>query len=487
MLPYSNNRTRTSGSRRKPLPVWKRPGVWFRFIIAIFTVNLFIAIVTVERHISSSLTTIEMDHPRISQPLTQKRSQIGQRRGEFSTESRIWHRLLLQQDPKDRTNQQFLCSNQTIVAETHDGVAPLSPFGFAKSVRAYVREHENRSSTPNNGDSMPPVYCLSPPSVPSCLSTQYTVVIYSSGHVRNHDNSVDTKTKKNSYWRNIVVGTMKFLAYPSVKRVNLVLRDTNVVVHQRKSSLLEDAAKRNKYAQRVLNWNRNGDANILVVSSLWDAIDRLDVPSESVLWIDGDYSLLKTSNDTELNDYFHAWREIPNALAVADETSLASLPLSNGRLPKEKASGDTCSFPLLHEMMLHANYLCYLNHPVVGSELRNYTKTLEKKIIRDFGTSRGYNLDQLSWDITTTAMGMLLFSVGDGYFVKNMDHSSTTAADSISDLSMPLHSAAGDHAALANYIKDLSRYFGCSCSTSIPRLSLPIKRQCSSGFAKDHA
>ena len=279
--------------------------------------------------------------------------------------------------------------------------------------------------------------------------------------------------------------TMRFLAYPSVKRVNLVLRDDDVAVHKHRRSL-EDSAKRNKYAERILNWDQNGDVNVLQVSSLWDAIDRLDVPSESVLWIDGDYSvhsLRKISNDTVLNDRFHAWRELPNALGVAEETSLLSLPLSKESPQNEKGSGNNCSFPLLHEMMMHANYLCYLNHPVVGSDLRNYTTTLANKIDSSDRINKGYNADKISWDTTTLAMGMLLFSVGDGYFVRNA-HPSFTDAGSVSDLSKQPHSIASDDPALATHFEDLSRYFGCSCSTSIPRMSLPITRQCSSRLAK---
>ena len=185
--------------------MWKRPRIWFRFIIGAFIINLFVAIVTVERHISSSVTTIkasslEMDHPRISPLSTESKSHSGQQQGTISTESRIWHRILLQ---KERTNQNSSCNNQqaenqTMVAELYDGVAKLSPFGFAKSVQAYVREHENRSSTSNDGVSMSSTYCLAPPSEPSCQSTQYTVVIYSSGRVKNAD-STDTDTKQNDY------------------------------------------------------------------------------------------------------------------------------------------------------------------------------------------------------------------------------------------------------------------------------------------------
>ena len=107
---------------------------------------------------------------------------------------------------------------------------------------------------------------------------------------------------------------------------------------------------------------------------------------------------------------------------------------------------------------------------------------MAKKTTPNSSTNKGYGIDKSSWDITTIAMGMLLFSVGDGYIVKGVDPSSAAMA-STSDFPLLPHSIASDNAALATYMEDLSNYFGCQCSTAIPRLSLPNIRQCSSRFA----
>ena len=465
MLPNSIDRQRT---RRQPTGArWKRPEKWFHFVIAAFSLNLFIAIVTVERHInfSSSQATTSlkndfMDRPRIS-PLSSRWKETS--KPQFSTESRLWHRMLLQQEQNNGTSRQHLCNkNQT-------STKPLPPFGFSETVRAYV--HENESSKKG--------YCHAPPSEPSCQSLQYTVVIYSNG---NNGNGVESS---NRYWRNIVVWAMKFLANPSVQRVNLILRDeqphnnnTLAVTKRRisdnyisdRNSTPENFANRNKYAKRVLHWSKKGVVNVVSASSLWDAIDRLEVPSESALWINGDHSVdlqSHVSNDTALNHRFHTWRETPNALMIPEETSL---------IPLKTIGESVCSFPLLHEMMMHTNYHCYLNHPVVGSELRNYTKSVKRQINANDRIQNAYdNSNDLEWDITTVAVGMLLFSIGDGYVISDASTATNFASNSL----MTLHSAGDD--ALATYTEDISNYFGCPCSMVVPRLSPSNKRHCSSG------
>ena len=519
MPSYSIDRKRSNALRRKPTAPWKRPRVWFRFIIAAFSFNLFIAIVTVERHISFSTTTLkssslEMNRPRIS-PLSSRwksQQQQGESRTEFLTESRIWHRMLVQQEQtKEGTKHHFLCSeskNQTTDVGRQESVTQLSPFGFPKAVRAYVREHENKLSSSNRGSSIPSMHCLAPPSEPSCESLQYTVVIYSSGYTKNNDNEVGLNSSSstdfgyhrlnnaNAYWRNIVVGTMKFLAYPSVERVNLVLQEeeagnnsdatssVNSAIYKKRRTALEDCAKGNKYAKRVFNWSRKGIVNVVSASSLWDAIDRFEVPSESVLWIDGDHSAHlqnKISNDTVLSNRFRAWREVPNALLIPKENSLFSpSPLKTSRQDEnDSGDGPMCSFPLLHEMMMHTNYLCYLNHLVVGSELRDYTKSLRQWVTANNSTKNTYYDDRLSWDTTTMAIGMLLFSVGDGYIIEEAD-SSPTANFAHHPLSS-LHLEAGGNGTVTTYTKDISNYFGCSCSMAAPRLFPSNTRKCSSG------
>jgi hypothetical protein len=532
------------------VPAWKKPRVWFRIIMVTFSFNLFIAVVTIERHISfstlaSSSSTFEIDRPKIKISPMSYRWRLEQPKAQFLTESRIWHRMLLQQQEqeKERTNNHVFCNNtngknQTTATSTKssgvnhqglvddsNGVNKLSPFGFPETVRAYVQEHENKNKNESSlkglsmSSSSSSTYCLAPPSEPSCQSFQYTVVIYSSGNNNRNDGEVVRKdynsstafdyprpNNADSYWRNIVVGAMKFLAYPSVQRVNLVLREettthnNNIEVGSsanrsakatRRRTALEVSAKRNKYAKRVLNWSRKGVVNVVSTSSFWDAIERLEVPSESMLWIDGDHRFGSQNNNiaangTVLKHQFLAWREVPNALMIPKEISIVPVSLSkiNGHNDKNNARGSVCStVPLLHEMMMHRNYLCYLNHPVVGSELRNYTDSVRRRVKANDNTRNGdYDDTSSSWDVTTMAMGMLLFSIGDGYVIEDAaDHSSVvTAAAAAYKPLLPFHSTAeGDNDTLAaTHAEEISNYFGCPCSMAIPRLSPSNTRQC---------
>ena len=403
--------------------------------------------------------------------------------------------MLLQQEQKKEQLSHILCSgngkNQTTTrganrpshADDSKEVVELSPFGFPDTVRAYVREHENKSSSKG-------LYCLAPPSEPSCQTSQYTVLIYSGG---NHDDARrDSAFFNNLYWRNIVVTVMKFLAYPSVERVNLVLREqetqstieafssANSTDSSRPKMALEAPAKRNKYAKRILNWSRKGVVNVVSVSSLWEAIDRLEVPSESVLWIDADYlhgshrNGNNIANGTVLEHRFRKWRDAPNALTIPQESHIVPVSLSqinNHDDDKDNTLQSVCKFPLLHEMMMHTNYLCFFNHPVVGSELRNYTKFVRRRI-----KSSDNDEKQLSWEMTTIAMGMLIFSIGDGYVIEDADHSSDGTA-----AYHPLFGAPGNKRSLVTYTEGISNYFGCPCSMMTPRLFPSNTPKCSSG------
>eukprot|EP00536_Pseudo-nitzschia_multiseries_P017940 jgi/Psemu1/328693/estExt_fgenesh1_pg.C_19600001 len=74
---------------------------------------------------------------------------------------------------------------------------------------------------------------------------------------------------------------MKFLADPAVERVNLILSSSS-------SSNKNKNKNKNKYAARITQWKDKGVVHVVSAVSLWDAIKELDVPSESVLWMDAD-------------------------------------------------------------------------------------------------------------------------------------------------------------------------------------------------------
>ena len=544
--PYSSDQRRIMNTVRRQSPpasgprsAWNRPRFWFRFIIAIFVCNLFIAFVTIERHISNVSKIPKTSSSVSDRPITlSSRWRQEQPKAQFSTESRIWRRMLLQQQGQeiDRANSYFLCKNNTQqtaammasevnhrdIVHNSKGVTGLPPFGFPDAVQSYVHKHERggkeAASSSSSSSSSSSIYCLAPPSKPACESFQYTVVIYFG---RSHQDDDEVYREFNSsaglkirrpkrghiYWRNVVVGTMKYLAYPSVQRVNLVLREkeshdtidpvssANISADSRpRTNALEDCAKRDKYAKRVLNWSRDGVVNVVSTASLWDAIDRLEVPSDSTLWIDGDFhpdhsrtgsNSNKTDNNavaatgTMLKQRFHTWRETPNALVIPKVNNIVPAPLfeRNDRHEDETAHS-VCSLPLLHGMMMHTNYLCYLNHPVVGSELRNYSDSFRRRMGSNDGIPKSDRYEDLSWEVTTIAIGMLLFSVGEGYVIE--DH---RFYDGDYRSSFPLPAAASGNKAFAASAEEISKYLGCQCSMASPRLFPSNTQKCASDQA----
>ena len=85
---------------------------------------------------------------------------------------------------------------------------------------------------------------------------------------------------------------------------------------------------------------------------------------------------------------------------------------------------------------MHTYYLCYLNHPVVGSDFRNYTDSIRRRVESNERTQKSDYYGNLSWEVTTIAMGMLLFSIGEGYVPETFELSvhSTTEFDDGSTL-----------------------------------------------------
>ena len=482
------------------------------------------------------------------------------------------------------------------IVDRGEDYAELVPFGFPSAIRAYVQQEENKSSIGSSTmSSSSSSYCTAPPSVPSCQSSQYTVVMYSSSstadtaEITNNSTGImnneydDSNSNNHDYWRQIVIRVMSFLAYPSVQRVNLILRESisdgvdvdvdvdvddlvigdkntninnnNTALASRNRStntrrkgtipfLLQNAAKRNKYAKRIQYWNEMGTVHVITTASLWNGLDRLETPSESILWIDGDQNNGVIINGTKLKGRFRLWREIPSTLVIHDDGmnnddidgDILLLSEQQQQADTTAAPSSNCpllpsSFPLLslHGMMMHKNYLCYLNHPIIGSNLRNYTDSLSMLKQRDnHGDDENrndnesnknndsidksmINFPSISWDITTITIGMILFQISDGYVIDDYDQNAITKKktkinnsnhqlSSIKNLLMNV--VDGDNNKHGNYtnrnihqrnsiilhIEKIAKYFGYdesmrTTTTSKRRLSLPSQRQCIIGDA----
>mmetsp|Transcript_28201 Transcript_28201/g.31680 ORF Transcript_28201/g.31680 Transcript_28201/m.31680 type:complete len:611 (-) Transcript_28201:42-1874(-) len=588
--------------------LWKQPRFWFLLIIVISIFHLLVSFLTIERHKSLSMSTSSFfDYVG---PLSSSSTTTSRR---FSTESRIWYQMLFmiqeekkKEEEKENKNSynvrkkrkssknRFPCgkyygsnsstnnNNNNIknFVDRGEDYVELVPFGFPNSIRAYVQQEENKSSIGSSTmSSSSSSYCIAPPSVPSCQSSQYTVVIYSSSadapaEITNNSTGImnneydDSNSNNHDYWRQIVIRVMSFLAYPSVQRVNLILREsmsvdvdvdvddlvigdknTNInknntapasrnrstnTTRRRKGTIpffLQNAAKRNKYAKRIQYWNEKGTVHVLTTASLWNGLNRLDVPSESILWIDGDQNNGVIINGTKLKGRLRLWREIPSTLVIRDDgmnnddidgdillLSKQQQPADTAVAPSSNCASLPSSFPLLslHGMMMHKNYLCYLNHPIIGSNLRNYIDSL---YINDNDSNKNndsidksmVNFPSITWDITTIAIGMLLFQISDGYVIDDYDQNAITKkktkinnsnhqSSSIKNLLMNVVDSDNNkhendinrnihqRNSITLHIDKIAKYFGYdegmrTTTTSKRRLSLPSQRQCIIGDA----
>ena len=511
---------------------WKQPKFWFILTIAIFVFNLLLALLTIEQHIFED----DADKPALSIPSLFLSTSTPSASNHFFTESRLWHRILLEEEleVKCRSNNKHKKTNATRAFLEEWNKAPqknelsLVPSGFSTSVREYVEREKKKTSFTGIGSSSS--YCIAPASDPSCQSFQYTVVIYSSysatttgmTSVGGDRYKPYGKSSDSDYWRRILLLTMKLLAYPSVQRVNMILdigsnfgfkesnqnKNGTASISSRKNekvvSPFQNAAKRNKYAKRILQWNEKGICRVITTaSSLWHGIEQLDVPSDSILWIDGDKGAIPHNdgkiiiNGTQLKKRFRLWREKPNALIIPDGDENDHDISTTTQLQQQIQRAEDAMFPSsdcpillspfpffnLHGLIMHKSYLCYLNHPIIGADLRNYTNSiLTLKQRHGVDVNVDVDVSSLSWDITVLSVGIFLSHISDGYIVDNDDHSLKVSANTNDRIDHP--EIPGKKAVLMrNCIKQIVNYFGYDgagkgATRSIRKLSIPSKQQC---------
>jgi hypothetical protein len=292
--------------------LWRKPWLWYAVVVATFLVNLLVAFVTIQSHVSSSPVVHDGMAGMLLDPSWQKRQGPP---AVPALESQLWHRML-QENPDCADPLQPLHLRHGRGSTPSDGAGgeDLPPFGFSADLRAYMKENPNSS------------LCVPPPTGPSCEASRYAVIIYGTGR----------------RLRQLLVHTMAFVAYPSVSDIHLLLEIDE-------ETLSRDA----KYGVRILSWQEQGVIKIVAGQSPWDAIDRLaddDFGSQAVLWINGDNP--KIWNGTTFKSRLNAWRDHPDALSIAGFV----------RSPDR----EICPYPLLHGTYMHRDYFCYLKHPVAS-------------------------------------------------------------------------------------------------------------------------
>lgn len=345
-----------------------------------FVANLLVAFVAIHgslSHLQNPVVDEDSNdglwwYRRFSPPES-KRKQVSERE--------LWHRMLQENLTCSDSSKSERNEHQAIMATANHLSGLLTPMGFSEMLRTYVQRNPQTSS------------CAPPPTAASCQSTKYSVVMYSAGNDL----------------RQLVTRVMSLQSYPSVARINLIILGSK----DSPRHILEDT----KYGKRILKWKDQGIINVIQrPSSLWEAMDFLQVGGDpnGLLWIDAD--MPKVWNGTTFKARLRAWKEQPNSLAI-----------------QSMNTHHTCPFPFLHGMMMHPNHLCYLSHAA----------TRELRVHSESSTD--------SWELSTRSIGIFLFFIADFYLVDpTVDRLPPTQRLSSRD-------------ALKDETTTILSYFDCSC------------------------
>jgi hypothetical protein len=351
--------------------VVRRPTFWVFLILASFSLNVLVGWVAVHR-IPHAVNLISP----VSSVLFKKAPE------KHDTEQVLWRRLLLQETSECPQHNSSATTNNNNNSNNNN---TLPAFGFSAAVNQFLESPETTSQST----------CYFPPNQ-SCHVTKYSVVVVSNG----------------TNLRQLFLNLMSFLSYPSLQDLTLIL------------PLDRDTLNRDRdYGKRLLEWNKQNKIRLLPFHSLWWAIQHLEPQSEAVLWMNGDNSR-KDWNGTVLKSHLQRWKRQSSSLVV-----------TNALQQQQHDDGASCLVSQLHGLVLHRDFLCYLDHPVIDP-LRHYT-------------------EPLGWEASLQAMGMLFQHVADGH-VESSGYQTTTIPPPVTK-SLKLLKATQD-------------YFGCckSPSAAIP-------------------
>jgi hypothetical protein len=192
---------------------------------------------------------------------------------------------------------------------TNGTIAGTTTTSFSQQVRRFV---DNKQT---NG-------CFLPHSS-SCHIKTISVVVLSDG--------------KNL--RTLFLNLLPFISYSPVDDITLIAN-----IDQK--ALSTDP----KYGRRILDWHRTGTIKFIPVqSSLWTAMQKVEPDSEAVVWFNGDSP--KNWNVAGLKSSLALWKANSRSLVASHVVQ----------------ADQGCQVPLLHDLMMSRDYLCYLKHPLIDS------------------------------------------------------------------------------------------------------------------------
>lgn len=345
---------------------------WVAVIVASFALNVLVAVVTLHRHIryqdeqqsllasSSSLSLFA-----VPSALGGSRSSDGNvydvANNRQTPESVLWRRMLQQEVSTGYCGQRAELHPGRNKTENNTAVASealLPPFGFRHHVEQFVQmSSEPQHGSLRGGLSAPdatsftvlPKYptttttttCYLPPTT-ACYESHYSVVMYS----------------KAKNLRRLLLNLMTFQSYPSVNDITLIVPSAE--------TLRSDRA----YGTRILDWDDRGTIHLLVVeasstTSLWASLgQQLKPKTSAILWVDGDVQ--KDWNGTSFRTNFDIWRQNTRSLVASfsghDENNR---PETGSSTATALSQQQQCPHNRLHGTLMHQNWLCFLNHPVM--------------------------------------------------------------------------------------------------------------------------
>ena len=376
----------------------RKPTFWVTLIVGSFVLNSILAIVTLRDHwfyahdlgrdhshrpVAASHSLFLFPRPRGWRNNHNNNNHDNNNKKDYNhptqilqtPDSVLWRRLLREEHTLTcgGGSRRMLPTNPESMDNNNTSLLP--PFGFRQHIEQFLLESSpatnasdsTRTSSlrkqftrPEEVVGVTAPTCYLPPT--NCTGAgeeeQYSVVVYS--QARN--------------LRRLLLNIMSFQMYPSVGDVTLLLLSSS----SSQDFLLTD--QKDKYGQRLWKWNQTGTIRILLYqtakdhnSSLWSALSTLHPNHQGVLFMDGDVK--KHWNGTSLKTTFGAWKQHSRSLlVVGDDTRAATT--SPSRVPESTTeSYFSCPLNQLHGTMIHRNWLCFLNHPLLRPIQQYLTQT----------------------------------------------------------------------------------------------------------------
>jgi hypothetical protein len=413
--------------------------------------------------------------------------EAGRAKTKTTTETELTEVFLLPPFGFRRHIQQFVESSSWLDSNTPTGSVSLRGANAPENQEWNLRRSSSSSSSSSSQNNTKPTRtptvstssssssssCFLPPST-ACDETRYSVIMYSRG------GGGAGPTKKRL--RRLVLNIMSFQSYPSVHDITVIMKSSSshhITNNQTSDNhfLQSDRA----YGSRILDWKNQGIIQLLLVSedqkkssttstrtpNIWDALagqkESFLRPKESaILWIDGD-TPKKDWNGTMFRANFRAWREQSQSLVVKQPSHITRT------LPQyDEYSSGSCGphHPGLHGTLMHRDWLCFLNHPVLDP-LRKYLKQRQD-----------YENDD--WELTFHALSILWNQLGQGHILAlpSPEQQSVDATAATSTATKDQSRADDPRAVMATAgtsttstarkrMRTIWEYFGCSCSVNV--------------------